>query len=66
MTIDITQPEGNVFCILGYAKQFKSQLKKSGDSNQTLDEVLSGFTEMTYEQILDKLESTNLFEFEGR
>jgi hypothetical protein len=66
MTINITQPQGNVFCILGYAKNFHRQLQKHGIANQNLNEVLSGYTEMTYDEILDKLSKTGLFKFTGR
>ena len=62
-TIDKSGPDGNVFCILGYAKSFQRQLKASGLNNDVLDDVLKNFTSMTYEGICDKLESTGLFEF---
>ena len=36
-TIDVTTPEGNVFCILGFAKSYQRQLKKEGINNKDLD-----------------------------
>ena len=67
ITIDRTGPDGNVFCILGAAKSVQRQLKKAvGQENETIAEVLRNFTQMTYEDICDKLESTGLFEFVDR
>jgi hypothetical protein len=66
MTINVTRPEGNVFCILGAAKNYQRQLKRKEIANPILNEVLNGYTEMTYDGILDKLESTGLFRFTGR
>lgn len=67
MTIDITGPDGNVFVILGYAKQFNRQLKNEcGEENDILTDVLKNFTSMKYEEILFKLEKSGLFEFTGR
>jgi hypothetical protein len=63
MTINITGPQGNVFYILGYAKSFQKQLKAEGITNEILDSVLTGYTEMNYNEILAKLENTGLFEF---
>jgi hypothetical protein len=65
-TINVTKPDGNVFCILGYAQSFQSQLKKSNIKNDILDDVLNNYTSMNYNGILDKLESTHLFKFTGR
>ena len=62
-TIDVTGPEGNVFCILGFARSFQRQLKQAGGNNDTLDEVLKNFTQLDYDTICEKLESTGLFEF---
>jgi hypothetical protein len=63
-TIDKSGPEGNVFCILGYAKSFQRQLvKATGAENEVLADVLKNFTSMDYNGICDKLESTGLFEF---
>ena len=42
-TINIKEPEGNVFCILGFARSFQDQLKKAGINNEDLDFVLSNF-----------------------
>jgi hypothetical protein len=66
MTIDVTSPQGNVFCILGAARSYQKQLRKDEASNPILDEVLSGYTEMDYDEILNKLENTGLFRFTGR
>jgi len=66
MTINVKQPQGNVFCILGYAKDFQRQLSKNGINNEIMDSVLSGYQDMTYDQILDKLQETGLFKFSGR
>jgi hypothetical protein len=63
MTINITGPQGNVFYILGYAKSVQKQLKAEGITNEILDSVLTGYTEMNYNEILAKLENTGLFEF---
>ena len=63
ITIDTTGPDGNVFCILGHARSFQRQLKQAGGNNDTLDDVLVNFTNMTYKDICTKLESTGLFEF---
>jgi hypothetical protein len=65
-TVNVMNPDGNVFCILGYAKDFQSQLKKSNIKNDILDDVLKNYTSMNYNGILDKLESTHLFKFTGR
>ena len=62
-TIDKSGPDGNVFCILGFAKSFQRQLKAVGVNNEVLDDVLVNFTDMTYDGICEKLESTGLFEF---
>jgi len=67
ITIDRTGPDGNVFCILGYAKSAQRQLKAAGAENETIADVLKNFMSMDYEGICDKLESTGLFEFtDGR
>jgi len=66
MTINVNSEQGNVFYILGAAKSYQKQLKKEGLTNETLDSVLTGYTEMTYDEILDKLEITGLFRFTGR
>lgn len=65
-TINIKEPEGNVFCILGFARSFQDQLKKAGINNEDLDFVLSNFFDIEYDEILDKLEKSKLFEFVGR
>lgn len=65
-TIDVTSPEGNVFCILGFAKSFQRQLKKESLNNKNLDFVLFNYLNMEYDEILDKLEKTKLFKFIGR
>ena len=31
ITIDLTGPEGNVFVLMGYAKQYAKQLELDGD-----------------------------------
>jgi hypothetical protein len=66
MTINVNSEQGNVFYILGAAKTAQKQLKKEGQTNETLDSVLTGYTEMTYDKILDKLQSTGFFKFTGR
>ena len=66
MTINVTSEQGNVFCILGAARNYQKQCKRKEIVCKALDEVLSGYTTMTYDEILDKLESTNLFRFTGR
>ncbi len=39
-TIDLTGPEGNAYCLMGYAKQFAKQLDK--DSDAIIEEMMSG------------------------
>lgn len=63
ITIDKTGPDGNVFCILGYAKSAQRQLKAVGAENETLADVLKNFMSMDYDEICSKLESTGLFKF---
>ena len=65
-TINVTTPEGNIFCILGFAKSYQRQLKKEGVNNKDLDFILSNFFDIEYDEILDKLEKSKLFEFVGR
>mgnify|MGYP001616049437 CR=1 FL=1 len=65
-TIDIRNPDGNVFCILGIARNFQDQLKLEKIVNKELDFVLSYFSNMEYDEILDKLEKSKLFKFVGR
>jgi len=38
--IDLTGPEGNAFCLMGYAKKFARQLELDGDS--IIDEMKAG------------------------
>jgi len=40
MVIDLTGPEGNAFCLMGYAKKFARQLDL--DANQIITEMQSG------------------------
>jgi len=54
---------GNVFFVLGTAKSYQKQLKKENIVNKTLDNVLNKYSEMKYDEILKKLESTGLFRF---
>jgi hypothetical protein len=63
MKIDLSGPAGNVFCLLGYAKSIKKQLAASGTSNTEIDEVLTGFTNMEYSDIVAKLEKSGFFDF---
>jgi hypothetical protein len=65
-TIDLSGPDGNVFCLLGYAKSIQRQLKKAGTNSDEIDEVLSGYTEMKYDDIVAKLEASGFFVFESR
>ena len=65
-TINVTTPEGNIFCILDFAKSYQRQFKKEGINNKDLDFVLSYFSNMEYDEILDELEKTKLFKFVGR
>jgi Tfp pilus assembly PilM family ATPase len=64
ITINKSGPDGNVFCILGHAKSVQKQLKKFGaGENEVIAAVLQNFTQMKYDDICEKLESTGLFEF---
>ena len=38
--IDLTGPEGNAYCLMGYAKKFARQLDL--DANQIIEEMKSG------------------------
>ena len=38
--IDLTGPEGNAFCLMGYAKKFARQLNLDGD--KVIEEMKSG------------------------
>ena len=40
IVIDLTGPEGNAFCLMGYAKKFARQLDL--DANQIIQEMKSG------------------------
>ena len=40
VVIDLTGPEGNAFCLMGYAKKFARQLDLDG--NQIIEEMKSG------------------------
>jgi hypothetical protein len=40
MVIDLTGPEGNAFCLMGYAKKFARQLDLDGD--KIIEEMKSG------------------------
>jgi len=40
LVIDLTGPEGNAFCLMGYAKKFARQLDL--DANQIIEEMKSG------------------------
>ena len=41
--IDLTGPEGNAFCLLGYARQFPKKLGWSAQkSNQIIEEMQEG------------------------
>jgi hypothetical protein len=40
VVIDLTGPEGNAFCLMGYAKKFARQLDL--DANQIIEEMKSG------------------------
>jgi len=49
--IDLTGPEGNAFCLMGYAKKFARQLDL--DANQIIDEMKSG----NYENLVKVFDS---------
>ena len=40
VVIDLTAPDGNAFCLMGYAKKFARQLDLDG--NQIIEEMQSG------------------------
>ena len=40
VVIDLTGPEGNAFCLMGYAKKFARQLDLDGD--EIIEEMKSG------------------------
>jgi len=64
MIIDKTGPDGNVFVILGHAKNFQRQIETEfGEKNEILADVLANFRSMKYDEICSKLESTGLFTF---
>ncbi len=48
--IDLSGPEGNAYVLMGYAKQWASQLDL--DFNKIIDEMMSG----NYENLLNVLE----------
>ena len=47
VVIDLTGPDGNAFCLMGYAKKFARQLDLDG--NQIIKEMQSG----NYENLVD-------------
>ena len=47
IVIDLTGPEGNAFCLMGYARKFAKQLGLDGNAIQ--DEMMSG----DYEHLLE-------------
>ena len=47
VVIDLTGPDGNAFCLMGYAKKFARQLDLNG--NQIIKEMQSG----DYENLVD-------------
>ena len=65
--IDLNGPEGNVFVILGYAKSYLNQFEDCGMAKgpvvETLKYVLDNYRNMQYQEILDKLKTTELFKF---
>lgn len=46
LTIDLDGPEGNAFCLLGYARKYANQLDK--DATSICDEMMNG----DYNQLL--------------
>ena len=65
ITVDLSGPIGNVFCLLGHAKSIQKQLTRAGTSNKEIDEVLKGYTDMEYDGIVAKLGESGFFEFEN-
>lgn len=51
IVIDLTGPEGNAFCLMGYAKKFGEQLGL--DVSQILNEMQSG----DYENLIEVFDS---------
>jgi hypothetical protein len=49
--IDLTGPEGNAFCLMGYAKKFARQLNLDGD--KVIEEMKSG----NYENLVKVFDS---------
>jgi hypothetical protein len=45
--IDLTGPQGNAFCLMGYAKSYARQLQKDGDA--IVKEMMQG----DYEHLLE-------------
>ena len=47
--IDLTGPQGNAFCLLGYARKFAKQL---GQSEEQIDELLDEMRQSDYEHLV--------------
>ena len=52
ITIELTSPDGNVFCILGYVRRVRNQLKELGLNTILYDELLDNYYNMTYDGII--------------
>ncbi len=54
ITIDLTGPEGNAFCLIGYAKRWGRNL---GFSNEKIEEIISDMMSSDYENLVKILDS---------
>lgn len=50
IVIDITGPEGNAFCLMGYAKQYAKQLSYS---QEQIGELMEDMRSGDYEHLLE-------------
>jgi hypothetical protein len=68
MTINVKKPKGNVFFILGVFRGLQRELKKAGCDTADYDKILNGYSEMTYDEILDGIQtvSNGTISFVGR
>jgi hypothetical protein len=54
MIIDLTGPEGNAFCLLGYAKSFAKHLSYS---KEEIEELISDMMNGDYEHLVTVFDS---------
>ncbi len=63
-TISLKGVEGNKVVVLAHAKHYQRELKSQGKSNTELDVLIAHREALPYEQLIERMEKTNLFKFE--